>query len=178
MRELGYEKLQLIFAGHCNSGDWFCEQIKQTLGKYAHELRGQIKLAVLPTYDLEIALRMVTGCDVWLNNPIQPMEASGTSGMKAALNGGLNLSILDGWWIEGYNMNPLAGWRFGTNYAENNNNSSDLDALELYKNLEDVIHCYYHDRKQWTARMKAAIALLAFFNTNRVLVEYDQKIWE
>jgi len=176
LRKLGYEKLQLIFAGHCNPGDWFCEQVKQTLTDYAHQLRGQIKLVILPDYNLVTALKLVAGCDVWLNNPIQPMEASGTSGMKAALNGGLNLSILDGWWIEGYNMNPLSGWRFGSNFVENNN-SSDIDAAELYKNLEELIDCYYHNNDQWIARMKAAISLIDFFNTNRVVEQYQQNIW-
>lgn len=178
LREIGYKKIQLIFSSHCGPGNSFCLGMKQTMREHAKRLRGQVKIAVLPNYDLDIAKHLVSGVDIWLNNPIPPMEASGTSGMKVALNAGLNLSILDGWWIEAFEKNPKAGWGFGE-YAPSrmSENRNGADSSELYTNLEDAIDCYYNREKEWIKRMKEAISLTADFNTHRVIKEYEKKIW-
>ncbi len=178
LRKIGYKKLQLVFSGRCHPADHFCNNLKAMIGEHARNLRGQIKVAILPDYNLDIAKRLVKGADVWLNNPVCPQEASGTSGMKAGLNGLLNLSILDGWWIEGFKMKPKSGWGFGQNSEDYHLKDRDEeDAKELLKNLEDVIDCYYNRKSEWTKRMKEAISLLSFFNTNRMIEEYYEKIW-
>ncbi|MBD3270829.1 alpha-glucan family phosphorylase [Candidatus Peregrinibacteria bacterium] len=179
LRELGYKKIQLIFSAHCGKDNTFCHNTKSQILHCAKELRGQIKVAVTNDYNLDIAKRLVTGCDLWLNNPIAPMEASGTSGMKVALNGGLNLSIKDGWWIEGIERQPESGWGFGTDHNEHYHPQPNLhDAQELYDELEKVIIEYYEHHDKWVKRMKKAIMLLSFFNTHRVVKQYYEKIWK
>jgi starch phosphorylase len=179
LRELGYRKIQLIFSGHCHPDDTYCLNLKETIRYHARSLRGQVRVAVLPDYNVEIAEHLVAGCDVWLNNPLPPREASGTSGMKVALNGGLNLSILDGWWIEGIHREPLSGWGFGEHWsAQQISNRDEYDANRLLHNLEDVIDCYYNREEEWVERMKHAIALLGFFTTHRMVQQYTDTIWE
>jgi starch phosphorylase len=178
LRAVGYKKLQIVFAGKCHSDDMFCNRLRDNIAHYSSELRGQVKVVMVPDYNLDIAKHLVTGCDVWLNNPIPPREASGTSGMKAALNGGINLSILDGWWIEGFERNPMAGWGFGGSTHESDFGDRDnQDATELMNHLQDVINCYYDKKEDWVERMKAAISLIAYFNTDRMVQEYNEKIW-
>jgi starch phosphorylase len=176
----GNGKLQLVFAGKCSPGDYFCNLTREEIGDFATLLRGKIKIAIISDYTLEIARKMIPGCDIWLNNPLPPREASGTSGMKAALNGVLNLSIADGWWAEAYKMNPESGWIFGgkslPEQTEEEKNSQHN--RELLKELEKAINCYYQNPYQWTEMMKNAISLAAYFNTNRVIKDYNSKMWE
>jgi len=178
LRDIGYKKLQIVFAGRCHPDDMFCNKLRDTIMHCGLELRGQIKVVVVPSHDLEIAKHLTAGVDVWLNNPIPPREASGTSGMKAAENGVLNLSILDGWWTEGMEQAPMAGWGFGgSSHEENFADRDTQDAEELLINLKDVINCYYERKDEWNERMKHAISLLSFFNTHRLVKEYDERIW-
>ena len=178
LREIGYKKLQIVFAGRCHRDDMFCNKLRDTIVQHGRKLRGQVKVVVIPNHNLEIAKHLVTGVDVWLNNPIPPREASGTSGMKASLNGGLNLSVLDGWWIEGMEQAPMSGWGFGGDSHEENFADRDIhDADELLSNLKDVIDCYYERKDEWNERMKHAISLLSYFNTHRLVNEYNEKIW-
>lgn len=177
LREIGYRKVQFVFAGHCHPDDTFCNQLRETIAHHDCELRGQIRTIVIPDYDLDIARRMVTGVDVWLNNPVPPREASGTSGMKAALNGALNLSILDGWWIEGYEMRPRAGWGVIGCGIEGEQGDS-TDAAYMLDTLGDVIHCYYDRTEEWHDRVKNAIALAGYFNTHRMIREYEERMWK
>jgi len=132
---------------------------------------------------MTVARYMVQGVDVWLNNPRRPREASGTSGMKAAANGVLNLSILDGWWDEAYA--PQLGWAIGRGEAYTDPNYQDqVEAEALYDLLErDVVPMFY-DRgrdnlpRRWIDRMKASIAALShFFNTNRMVAEYTDRFY-
>lgn len=182
LRNISYKKLQLIYAGKCHMRDEFCNTILSEIQHYASVLRGQVKVVVLKDYNLETAKRLVTGCDVWLNNPTPPREASGTSGMKAALNGGLNISILDGWWIEGYKKYPKSGWAFGKKYLESDMVSQiasreKKDNEALLNRLEDALDCYYNRPQEWTERMKHAISLVSYFNTHRLAKEYFKKMW-
>ncbi len=177
LRNMGYRKIQLIFAGNCHEGDSFCNQIKQEAERYSHMLRGQIRVAILTEYNIEVARKLISGCDVWLNNPVPPREASGTSGMKAALNGGINLSILDGWWIEGFNMNKKAGWAFGDEAFSEGEDQDTHDSKFLLEQLKDLIDCYYNRKEEWSERMKSAISLVGHFNTHRLVNEYQEKIW-
>lgn len=179
LREIGFKKLQLIFSGHCHPDDPFCNNMKHVMGNYGKVLRNQVRVAVLPDYNIDISKRLVTGCDIWLNNPVPPEEASGTSGMKAALNGNLNLSILDGWWLEGFEMDSKAGWGFGQ-YSTGHHLSDrdENDAKELMQHLYDAVDCYYLRKKEWGLRMKHAISLLGYFSTHRSLQEYYERLWD
>lgn len=178
LRSLGYGKIQLIFAGPYHAGDKFAIGVDNELVHISKALRGQIKLVIPSDYKLDIARYLVQGTDVWLNNPQPPMEASGTSGMKAAANGAMNLSIQDGWWIEGYTQNPKSGWAFGpvpTNTVQPGQDRIDADAL--YHALEDIIGCYTNRKDEWIDRMKNAITLGATFNTHRCVKEYMERMW-
>jgi len=144
------------------------------------------RLAFLEDYDMNIARYMVQGVDVWLNTPRKPREASGTSGMKAALNGVLNFSILDGWWCEGYNGHN--GWAISENTpdAADPAEQDNLDAASLYDILEnEIVPLYYEQRSadnlpaDWIARMKENIRTLAGqFSTRRMLKEYMTQMYE
>jgi glycogen phosphorylase len=176
LREIGFEKLQLIFAGPYHPDNTYASDVLGQLREFGKELRGQVRLAVIPDYDLDVAKFLVQGSDVWLNNPQPPMEASGTSGMKAAANGALNLSILDGWWPEGYALDPQSGWAFGETALSPGSHERDID--QLYERLEEVVDCFYEKPEEWVERMKHAITLGAQFNTHRCVEEYKEKMWK
>ncbi len=180
LRRIGYRKLQLVFAGRCHQDDEFCNNLRSQICDYVRQLRGQVRVVVIPDYNIDISYKMITGCDVWLNNPIKQREASGTSGMKAALNGGLNLSILDGWWIEGIKRDNKSGWGFGDDSeCLEPGIRNEEDAHQLYDCLREIVKEFYaEDREQWAERMKSAISLLGFFNTDRVVEEYKNRMWK
>lgn len=161
--------LQIVLAGKAHPLDEGGKQLIAALHKHMQDLSGVIPIAYLPNYDLDIARSLVSGVDVWLNTPLRPLEASGTSGMKATFNGVPNLSVLDGWWIEGC-IEGVTGWAVG--------NSDDAgtgqDVESLYDKLEHkVLPLYYQDRTGWIAVMKAAISKNAsFFNSHRMMRRY------
>ncbi len=160
------EKVQIVFASKCYPDDSFCNGSQEAIYEHEKEIGGEVKIAQIHDYNLDIARRMVSGCDVWLNNPICGYEASGTSGMKAALNGVLNLSILDGWWLEGFERDAHSGLAFGCENQE-----------DMYDKLSDAVECYYGRKEEWTSKMKHSMGLLSFFNTHRLVREYEKKIW-
>jgi starch phosphorylase len=128
---------------------------------------------------MELAKMMISGVDVWLNTPQPPLEASGTSGMKAALNGVPSLSVLDGWWIEGH-IDGVTGWSIGESRRGTVASSDWLkDASSLYDTLEHIIlPLFYHDRDRFIDVMRHAIALNgSFFNTHRMILEYVLKAY-
>ncbi len=124
---------------------------------------------------MDVAARLIPGVDLWLNNPLRPLEASGTSGMKAALNGVPNFSILDGWWIEGH-IEGVTGWAIGPEPTDSpvQENHSEEDVFDLYDKLENVIlPLYYADRTGWIKVMKNAIGKNAYyFNTHAMMRRY------
>ncbi|MGI9110820.1 MAG: glycogen/starch/alpha-glucan phosphorylase, partial [Gaiellaceae bacterium] len=124
----------------------------------------------LENYDIGLARTLVRGCDVWLNTPTRPLEASGTSGMKAAVNGVLNLSVLDGWWAEGYS--PDVGWAI-------DGVSDEADREQLYRLLEDeIVPTFTDDRDRWVAMMQESIAQLApRFSMHRAVIEYVERYY-
>jgi glycogen phosphorylase len=175
--------IQFIFAGkahpHDDAGKRYIQEIIR-LSKRG-ELRGH--LVFLENYDVHIARQMISGCDVWLNNPRRPLEASGTSGQKVSGNGGLNLSILDGWWREGYD--GTNGFAIGNDSHPATIEEQDLvDTKNLYQVLEEqVIPCFY-DRdengipRRWVAMIRRAMATLApRFNTWRMVQEYTTRYY-
>ena len=139
----------------------------------------EVKVAYLKNYDMDLAKTITSGVDLWLNTPIPPREASGTSGMKAALNGIPSLSILDGWWIEGC-IEGLTGWAIGEKTFEKDiEDSSSKDADSLYYKLESVIvPLFYQNRDRYIDVMLNTISLNgSFFNTQRMVQQYVLKAY-
>ena len=175
--------IQFVFAGKAHPQDDGSKRILQQLAYWKYDPRVRQRAVFLEDYDQEIARQLVQSVDVWLNVPRRPLEASGTSGEKVAMNGGLNLSILDGWWLEGYD---------GTNgFAIGNGSESEdvakidaSDAESLYRVLEQDVVPLYYDRgsdgvpRRWIAMMKRAIQTLApEYNSDRMVQDYAQKIY-
>jgi len=170
---------QLVFAGKAHPLDQGGKDIIRRVFKAQEELKDFVKIAYLSNYDMELGKLMTSGVDVWLNTPIPPREASGTSGMKAALNGVPSLSILDGWWIEGH-IEGLTGWSFGEIADDMESADNRMkDAGALYDKLESVvIPLFYNNREQFTNIMLHAIALNgSFFNTQRMMQQYVMKAY-
>ncbi|MBU1146142.1 alpha-glucan family phosphorylase [Patescibacteria group bacterium] len=166
---------QIIFAGKAHPRDLGGKQIIREVFKNIKKLKGKIKIAYLENYDIEMAKKLTSGCDVWLNNPERPMEASGTSGMKAAHNGVLNFSVLDGWWLEGF-VEGVTGWAIGPGPNEKINlaKAKKRELEDLYSKLEYAILPMYYDRRDdWMEMMENSISKLAYyFNTHRMMRRY------
>ncbi len=172
---IGTGKIQIVYSGKAHPMDTEGKQMIEKLFSYIQMLKGKIKLVFIENYNMESALRLVSGVDVWLNTPLRPLEASGTSGMKAAHNGVINFSVLDGWWIEGH-IEGFTGWSIGPPPAEGSidNNITKKDAEDLYNKLENaIIPLYYNDRKTWIRMMQNAIGKNAYyFNSHRMMRRY------
>jgi len=175
--------IQFIIAGKAHPADGGGKDLIREMVHFARESDASHKIVFIENYDINVARYLVQGCDVWLNTPRRGMEASGTSGMKAALNGVLNCSVLDGWWDEAYKTE--LGWAIGRGetYA-NLEMQDDIESQALYDLLEQHILPTFYDRdehgypRQWVARMKECIATLApQFNTNRMVREYTEKLY-
>ena len=175
--------LQIVFAGkahpHDDAGKDYIRQIVQ------HSRRPQFsgKVIFLENYNLGVAKRMVSGVDVWLNTPVRPMEASGTSGEKTVLHGGLNFSVLDGWWPEAYNGEN--GFSIGNGeFFENNDEQDSFDAEKMYSTLENQIIPAFYERNEenipelWIKKIRNAIATIApQYNTHRMVRDYATKYY-
>jgi starch phosphorylase len=162
--------VQIVLSGKAHPKDNEGREAIRRLHQLVRELKGRITCAFLPNYDLTIAQAMVSGSDVWVNTPLPPMEASGTSGMKAALNGVLNLSVLDGWWIEAC-VEGVTGWAIGTG---DDANAADAHASLLYDKLERVVlPLFYSDPGRWREMMKQSIGNIGYyFNSQRMMRRY------
>lgn len=167
--------LQFVFAGKAHPKDYPGKELIRHIFEISRQLREQIPVIFLENYDMEQAKAIVSGVDLWLNTPQRPLEASGTSGMKAAHNGVPSLSILDGWWIEGH-IEGITGWSIGSQKPEIS--ASDAlnrqDTEDLYRKLQNVIvPMFYRERDRWLDVMRQSIALNAsFFNTHRMVQQY------
>ena len=174
------QPVQIIFAGKAHPSDIGGQQLIQRIFQLAQDPEFAGRIAFVENYDYHLAQRMVRGVDVWLNNPLPPLEASGTSGMKAGANGVPSLSVLDGWWIEGYNGKN--GWAFGGDPVEGDRTNADADAL--YRLLEEEIVPLYYRRTDdeiphdYVRVMKAAIKSIApQFSTMRMVKEYVNRFY-
>jgi glycogen phosphorylase len=172
---IGSGKLQIIYAGKAHPKDEMGKKLIEKIFSIKDRLKDKISMVYLKNYDMEIALRMVSGVDIWLNTPLRPREASGTSGMKAAHNGVINFSVLDGWWIEGH-IEGFTGWSIGPSATETTltDNMDTRDADDLYNKLETIIiPTYYNDRHTWVRMMQNAIGKNAYyFNCHRMMRRY------
>ncbi|HLH36349.1 MAG TPA: alpha-glucan family phosphorylase [Alloacidobacterium sp.] len=161
--------LQFVFAGKAHPQDEGGKREIEHIVRFAREIGEDIPVVYLENYDLAMAKLLVSGTDLWLNTPQRPMEASGTSGMKAAHNGVPSFSTLDGWWIEGH-IEDVTGWSIGSSASSD----PERDAEALLNKLEEVIlPAFHHNREHWMDVMRHAIALNAsYFNTHRMVQQY------
>jgi len=174
--------VQFVFAGKAHPQDRTAKQILQQLMSINHDSNWQHRAVFVEDYDQEVARYLVHGVDVWMNVPRRPLEASGTSGMKAAMNGVLNFSILDGWWIEGYNGEN--GFEIGDLSEDDGPEADARDADSLYSTLENQIIPAFYELgdaglpSDWIRRMKNAIATLTpQFSSDRMVREYVERIY-
>ncbi|MCP9449506.1 MAG: alpha-glucan family phosphorylase [Nitrospira sp.] len=172
--------IQIVFGGKAHPRDHDGKHLIRRIHEIRQALRGKIPVVYLPNYDMTLAKLICAGSDVWLNTPLPPMEASGTSGMKAAINGVPSLSVLDGWWIEGH-VEDVTGWAIGEGESKKEPDQ-DLDAAhaaELYRKLEKkVLPLFYREPERFLEIMRHAIALNGgFFNTQRMVLQYLHKAY-
>ncbi len=175
--------MQILIAGKAHPADGGGKEIIRQIVHFARESELGHRVVFIENYDINVARYLVQGCDLWMNTPRRGMEASGTSGMKAALNGTMHCSILDGWWDEAYDIN--LGWQIGRgeSYADVDM-QDDIESQSLYQLLEQQILPLFYDRNdnnvplEWVDRMKRCIGVLApAFNTNRMLKEYTEQLY-
>ena len=167
-------EIQLIYGGKAHPMDTGGKDFIRQIFSNIRELSDSIKIVYVKNYEMYTAKLMISGCDVWLNTPLRPMEASGTSGMKAAVNGVINFSVLDGWWLEGH-IEGYTGWAIGPRPRDIEEHADQsADVRDLYDKLENkVIPTYYEDLDWWREMMAQNIALNgSFFNTNRMVSQY------
>jgi len=168
-------KIQMVFAGKAHPRDAEGKRLIKEIFGHANQLKDQVKIAYLENYNMAMAAKLTSGVDVWLNTPIPPMEASGTSGMKAAHNGVINFSILDGWWVEGC-VEGVTGWSIGPHPKEfvTEEERREVELRDLYSKLEYLIApTFYGDRDTWIELMKNSIARIAhYFQIQWVMRRY------
>ena len=174
----GTGPFQIVFAGKAHPRDQAGKEVIHSIFGGIAALRNEVKIAYLENYDLNLGKLLTAGVDVWLNTPQPPLEASGTSGMKAALNGVPSLSILDGWWIEGC-IEGITGWAISNKNGHMEGDERARDAASLYDKLEKtVLPLYLQNRSGFIDVMRHAIALNgSFFNTHRMLQQYVIKAY-
>jgi len=175
LARIGTGKIQLVYAGKAHPKDEPGKKVMQNIFGYMERLKDKIKIVYLKNYNMKTALKIVSGVDIWLNTPLRPLEASGTSGMKAAHNGVMNFSVLDGWWIEGH-IEGYTGWSIGPppNELAPGYDADIRDSEDLYHKLENIIlPLYYHDKHTWIRMMQNAIGKNAYyFNSHRMMRRY------
>ncbi|HSC78235.1 MAG TPA: alpha-glucan family phosphorylase [Candidatus Acidoferrales bacterium] len=175
--------VQILFAGKAHPRDTMGKEVMKAIVQFCQQDELRRHAVFIEDYDLVVARYLVQGVDVWLNNPRRGLEASGTSGMKVVCNGGLNLSVLDGWWVEGYH--PEAGWAIGRGEQYSDDDYQDyVESNLLYEILEkDVVPTFYDQGpdglpRRWIAKMKKSMRLLGpTFSATRMLWEYSEKYY-
>jgi starch phosphorylase len=175
--------VQLVFSGKAHPQDWGGKELILEIVRASRRPAFQGRILFVEDYDMSVARDLVSGVDVWLNTPRRPLEASGTSGMKACLNGAIHASVLDGWWCEGYC--PESGYAIGRGEEYHDAEYADrIEAEALYRLLEDEITPSFYERdpaglpRSWIARMKKSIArTLPVFNTHRMVKEYTNALY-
>ena len=167
-KNLSRGKIQVVFAGKAHPADRAGKDLIKRIHEVKEELQGDVNIVFVEDYDIDLGKHLVSGCDIWQNNPVPPKEASGTSGMKAVANGVPNLSVLDGWWIEGVLKEPDSGWIIHQTGEPQSN---------LYRQYEDIIQSYYEEPDVFKQKMMKSMKLAAYFNTHRMVDEYSDKAW-
>ena len=176
--------VQFVFAGKAHPADEEGKKIIQEVYQYSRDPQFEGRIIFVEDYDINIGRRLCQGCDVWLNNPLRPYEASGTSGMKLPLNGGINLSVLDGWWLESFNGKN--GWAIGSEISGGSNEyQNEVDIQSLFSVLENQIVPLYYAKPDgrlplaWIQSMRESMrTIVPMFNTHRMVKEYDRFLYE
>jgi starch phosphorylase len=176
-----YGPIQIIYSGKSHPADEGGKRLIQKIYQNSKGSNKIIKKIFIEDYNTDIAKMLTGGADVWLNNPRRPLEACGTSGMKAALNGCINLSVYDGWVVEGYEMNPGGIFLVGPKADQTSVNpdfykDDETDANGLYESLEQIADIHYNHKNELPKMMKESISLISYFNTHRMAKEYADKI--
>jgi glycogen phosphorylase len=173
-------KLQVVYAGKAHPHDWMGKRLIEEIHEMKENLKGVMDIVYLENYNLDMAAKLTSGVDVWLNTPIPPFEASGTSGMKAAHNGVINFSVLDGWWVEGC-IEGVTGWAIGPSPKEKLEESErrHREITQLYDKLEYlIIPTFYKHRDDWIRLMKNSIGKVAYyFNSHRMMRRYASEAY-
>jgi starch phosphorylase len=177
------QPVQIVFAGKAHPADHQGKELIRQIVQISHQERFRHRIVFLEDYDMSVARHLVQGVDVWLNTPLRPLEASGTSGMKVAFNGGLNMSVLDGWWCEGYQGNN--GWAIGRGEVYDDlDYQNEVESRAIYDLLEKEIVPLFYDRgsdgipRGWTACMKMSLQTLCpTFSTDRMVQEYAERFY-
>ncbi len=175
--------VQFIFAGKAHPADKAGQDLIKRIVEISKHPKFMGKILFLPNYDMDLAKKLVQGVDVWMNTPTRPQEASGTSGEKAAMNGVMHFSVLDGWWVEGYR--PDAGWMLPMERTyENQSFQDELDSEMIYNIIDDEIAPLFYDKNaagmspKWISYIKNTIAKVASnFTTNRMLIDYENQYY-
>ena len=175
--------VQIVLAGKAHPQDNEGKEFIKKIFHLAREDRFRGRIVFLEDYNIHLAQRLVSGCDLWLNTPRRPLEACGTSGMKALANGSLNLSVLDGWWDEGYHRD--FGWAIGHGEVyQNHNAQDDIESRDLYNLLEEEIVPLFYQRgpdgipRGWVEKMRAGLRrLVPIFNSHRMVQEYVSRYY-
>jgi starch phosphorylase len=174
--------IQVVLAGKAHPRDDVAKAVLRNILERIEELRArtdEVRVAYLENYDINTARHLVSGCDVWLNNPRRPLEACGTSGMKAAMNGVLNFSVYDGWWLEG-GAHEVNGWGIGRRPRwDDLTDGGDSDLEDIYQKLsESILPTYYNEKERWWTMGKNSIATVGpVFNSYRMISEYEAKVY-
>lgn len=167
-------RIQLVFSGKAHPQDEGGKNMVAKIVALAKAFPG--KVVFLENYDMALGQILTRGCDIWLNNPQRPLEASGTSGMKAGMNGVLNFSTLDGWWVEGC-RHGVNGWQFGDGYTGPNQDQHDLTAL-YYVLKNEILPTYEQDKAKWARMMQASIATCTQrFSSRRLINDYYERLY-
>lgn len=172
--------IQIVMAGKAHPQDEQGKELIRNIYTFKETLKGSIDVVFLENYDIDLASRLTSGVDVWLNTPFPPYEASGTSGMKAAFNGVINFSVLDGWWVEGW-MEGNTGWAIGpvpgAPASVEDRRAMELD--DLYNKLEYlIVPKFYHEKDNWATMMRNSIGKVAsHFNTHRMMRRYASEAY-
>ena len=175
--------IQILIAGKSHPADETGKQLIQQIIKFADDPEVRHRIVFLPNYDIAMAQHLYPGCDVWLNNPLRPFEASGTSGMKAALNGALNLSILDGWWDEWFDGKN--GWAIPTaDGVEDPERRDDIEANALYDLIENQVAPRFYDvdendlPQNWLAMIMHTVSTLGpKVRASRMVRDYTERLY-
>jgi len=170
---LSFDRVQFVFAGKSHPQDAPGKELIREVVNIGKQYENKLRLVFVPNYNIWVAGLMTAGADVWLNTPRRPREASGTSGMKVCFNGGVNMSVLDGWWREAC-RNRINGWAIG----DDEDQSDEAAAADLYQDLDDMVSTYYSKPRQWLSIMRHSISdITPQFNTHRMVMEYFRKYY-
>ena len=170
---LSHDRVQYIFAGKAHPQDQAGKDLIKQIVHIGKQYEEKLRIIYVPNYNIWLGALMTQGADVWLNTPRRPREACGTSGMKVCFNGGVNMSVLDGWWREAC-RDRINGWAVG----DDEDQTDEEAAADLYNDIDDMVTTFYASPKHWTQIMKNSIAdVTPVFNTHRMVLEYLHKYY-